>query len=322
MDVQHFSSGSKVSHSVSSEISPSFGWVVAGSYVIERVKLHAGEIRVVTPDWGALGGTTCRPGLKPHLLQDFAACSDEQSLLNFIGRHGLLGFRRMYPSDPDGASWKGDPVIWALGHAQIVSGVMRVSEMIRDVRAGRVLLNDKSAKRVADSLAAAFRHIGMKGPNPDPQPFSVTFDFLRPQFLGDEECRSTKWVYDWERDPVGGSYVLLAWLINPMIKGIHYGFSEPEPGEWLDPSAKLALDLSFDSLIEVIYWRLAGHLGEGFLRCKRCGRVFPAQGRRLYCSDECLNKSKCKKYRDKKRDETTDLKPSIAVRRRRGGNRR
>jgi hypothetical protein len=302
MAVQHISNYTKVSQKVSLEIPSDFGWSVAGSYAIEKARLADDVVvSIVNPDYTAEGMTYCRPGLRPHLLREFASCSDEHGLLEFIRQNGLLGFRRLYPSWPEGTSWKGDPVTWALAHSDVVAGVLQLVEYFEQIRTGRVVLNEDNSKSTAECFARVFRTMGLKGPNEDSQPGSVTFTFVRPEHLGDEERRSTKWIYAWEDDPVGGCHALLVWLINPMIAGIHYGYREPEPKEWLDSSAKLNFELTFGSLLEVIYWRLAAYLGRGFSRCTGCGHVFPAQGRQLYCSFRCGNRSKCKRYREKNR---------------------
>lgn len=302
-------------------ISTDFGWVVAGNYVIEQIKVGHDSIRTVKADWNATGGHTCRPGRNAQLPLDFASCEDQQTLLHFIRKNGLLGFERLYPSWPS-EGWKGDPVQWALDHARIVRGVLNVIVIIDGIRKDRTRLDDRSVKDTADLLARVFRNIGMKGPRQaEGLPGAVTFTFLRPEALGNKEREGEIYVYQWERDPLGGTFVLLAGLINPLIKEVHFEYPKPRPGEWLDPSAKLSINLTFDSLIAVIYWQLAGMYGGDFSRCQECGRIFPPEGKRIHCCDGCANKKKCRDYRRRKKEGKTKRDKQKRVRgRRRAAN--
>jgi hypothetical protein len=196
---------------------------------------------------------------------------------------------------------EGDPVTWALGHARIAAGAIGVIEIVNEVRSGKVPLNDLSVKAVAASLARAFKQMGVDGPNKDTQPGAVTFNCLTPEALGDRELQSTKWIYDWEPNPIGGAYELLAWLVNPIIKPVHYEFRAPfellSLRESLGATSGLTFDLHWNALLEVIYWQIALRMGGDFRRCKLCGRVFPANGKKKFCSTGCMNKVKCRKYR-------------------------
>jgi hypothetical protein len=290
-------------------ISPNFSWPVYGSYSVGSsfcltLCRRAREIRVVVPDRLAAGRTQCFPGRESHLLRDYAACRDEPELLDFIRRFGLLGFQQLPPSHYlaiDGEILKGDPIIWALGHARIVAGVLQIIEIVDQLRDDEALLRN-SPNLVADSLTRVFRNLGMQGPKPAEaegleDPDAVTFDFLFPEALGDEDVRWTSPVMNFEYDPIGAGYCLAANLINRMTLGIHPELSVPPPYPPMKPATKLGSELVFNSLIEVIYWQLHSRLAGGLTRCKECGRMFPSDRKRLFCSDQCKNKNKTERYR-------------------------
>jgi hypothetical protein len=274
-------------------VSPYFGWSVAESYRIEDRPLCGREVRVVVPQTGAWT-RVCRPGQEDRLVEDLAAVADEKSLLAFSVRYGLLGFDRLHREEMRQRKehWAGDPVLWALSHARFVSAILSVTEIINDVRSGRVTLNDDTAPKIAEALAAEFRKAGVKGPLKEAAPEEHLFEYALP---GDQGIRRV-WVGDWERDPFGGAYTLLTELINPNIRGVHYEFIP----RGQNAETELGTRLRWNGLLEVVYWQLAERVGGEFRLCPRCARVFPASGRRKYCSTQCMNIVRCRNYRVRK----------------------
>jgi hypothetical protein len=283
-----------------------FGWLVAPGYRID----DRGKARVIVPVWDGVSRPGVRahyrPTLEPQLIEDFAAVSDVPSLLAFASRYGLLGYRQLHPVRETGEErHPGDPVEWSLAHARTVAGVLGVIRLIDAVRNGEMRVDDSSRKAVADVFANEFHRAGIEGPNNDPQPGSVTFSYLRPEnaiFGSDDGLRSIVWIYDWERDPIGGAYSLLAWLINPGIKDVHYELasSASDSRASVKPlqQTELGIGLAFDALLSVIYLRLAELVMSGeFRHCKECGRVFPAKGKQLFCCPACANRFFSRTYR-------------------------
>jgi len=274
-------------------VSDSFGWSVAESYRIQKRPLFGQEVRAVVPD-AATWARDCRPGREERLVEDLAAVSHEKALLAFAARYGLLGYSRMHGDQMRQRKehWTGDPVTWALAHARIVRGLLSTIGFIEYVRSGRFRLDDSSAPRVGEVLAAEFKKAGIRGPVKEGDAEESWFDYITPE--GGER---KVWVQGWERDPIGGAYVLLTELINPIIRGVHYEFVP----RGQNAAAQLGTRLRWNALLEVIYWQLAESLGGEFRQCQQCRRVFPASGRRVHCSPSCTNKWKCKEYRDRKK---------------------
>jgi hypothetical protein len=305
---QQFSLKEKLTQNMSQ-----FGWLVAPGYRIET----SGETRVIVPvwngDWRPGVRAHYRPTLEPQLVEHFAAVGDEESLLAFASRYGLLGYRQLHPARETGEEkHRGEPVAWSLAHARTVAGALGVLQLIDAVRKGQVRVDDNSRKAVAYAFANEFHRAGIEGPHNDPQPGSVSFSYLSPEnaiFGVDDGLRSIAWIYDWDRDPIGGAYSLLAWLVNPGIKDVHYELassaSDSRASGKPQQQTELGIGLTFDALLSVIYLRLAERVMSGeFRHCKECGRVFPAKGKQLFCPQPatCANRFSSRNYRSENRD--------------------
>lgn len=284
---QHFNSLPKVLPMVS----PSFGWSVAESYRFENQKVLGRKVRVIVPNsWAS--SHSCRPGLEPRLLNDFAGVVNEKLLVKFVERYGLLGYGRMHRDQMSDRKEKGDPVSWVLAHARVVRGLLRILEIMDDVRSKRVPLNGSTP--LARTFESVFKEMDIAGPTQDVQPNSVYFNLVSPE--GERKV----WVSDWKSDPIAGVYVLLTELINPQIRGVHYEFLSSSRFERTE--SKLGVRLRWSALIEVIYWLLAERVGGEFRQCSLCARVFPVSDpREKFCSGSCMNKVRCRNYRARKK---------------------
>ncbi|MCL6566737.1 MAG: hypothetical protein K6U09_09990 [Acidobacteriia bacterium] len=296
--IQHFLNKTKVSREVS-HLLANDPWPVAGSYHIETQTRQRQRIRVVVPDWRAPGADACWPVLEPRLVEDFGAVRDEASLLAFTKRYGLLGYEEARRS---GEGLNGDPVGWALGHARIIEGGLGILGIISDVRSGRVKLDDHSSLALARAIEAQFKKMGLRGPVEEPMLPKLHVVKLPPEVLPDKDDLAFSIGFrDWECDPIGCAYTVLTTLINDQIKAINYKF---QSFHRVTPEAehKFGLELHWNALLHVVYWRFAERLGGEFRQCGHCGRVFPMRtGRDRYCSPSCLNVIKCRNYRARKR---------------------
>jgi hypothetical protein len=133
-------------------------------------------------DWRPGVRAHYRPTLEPQLVEHFAAVGDEESLLAFASRYGLLGYRQLHPARETGEEkHRGEPVAWSLAHARTVAGALGVLQLIDAVRKGQVRVDDNSRKAVAYAFANEFHRAGIEGPHNDPQPGSVSFSYLSPE---------------------------------------------------------------------------------------------------------------------------------------------
>jgi hypothetical protein len=292
------------------KMEPFYTQVVWPRYRLRECRGNVGRGRMISPDLEAhRQGRDDRKvfdsrQIGSELLEDFAGINNERALLAFISRYGSIGY-----------SAQGDPVKWGLRHAEVVSGLLTIVGMIEDIKIGRQPLDDSTSASVARSLSLAFRRCGLIGPQPPtygkraaPKLLSngwligmtsnnaECFEFYPP----DESNRDARlckilWVRNWVGDPLHGAYVLLQHLLNPIIGRLRCRLVR-DPA----PPTTLSLDLTGRALIEVIYWRVASRIGGPFLPCQECGRFFPAQGKRHFCSKSCMNKNKCRRYRTSK----------------------
>src|SRR5882762_8578230 len=84
MIVHSHSDSEKVTAKVMPLLRPQ-GLQVAGSYRAEAHVLDGRKVRVVVPEWNAPGQRDCWPVMEPRLAEDFAAVTDERSLVEFVG---------------------------------------------------------------------------------------------------------------------------------------------------------------------------------------------------------------------------------------------
>jgi hypothetical protein len=235
-------------------------------------------------------------------VEDLGAVHDEASLLAFTKRYGLLGYQKARRS---GEILNGDPVHWALAHARIIEGGLGILGIISDVRSGRVRLDGRSSLALARAIEAQFKKMGLSGPVEVPLLPKVHLVKVPPEVLPDENNLASGIGFrDWEHDPIGFAYLVLTKLINLQIKGINYQFDSFDHAT-PETDRQFGLELCWDALVHVVYWKFAERLDGEFRQCQHCGRVFPMRtGREKYCSMACLNVIKCRNYRARKRQKT------------------
>jgi hypothetical protein len=313
MAMQHLYDYSKVTPQVTTPLA-SYGLPVAGRHHVEDRTLDGCSIRVVVPDWTA-GEDYCWPVHEPHVVEDFARVRDEQSLLRFNDYYGLLGYNDICQAEmpPGKEDLQGDPVDWALAHARVAAGMLGAIRIIGDVRSGRVKLHSLAALHRA--LGTQFEKIGLRGIFAGEPHRCTGFAWSRPEALltGSKEEIEQRFFPRWQDDPIGTAYRILAWILNFQIARIHfefisYGHHAPFLGG-TEPEPRFGLELRWKVLLQVIYWKLAEHVGGAFRQCPKCGLVFPMRTPKdRFCSRRCLDAFKSKEWRDRKRKEREQQK--------------
>lgn len=313
MAMQHLYRDKKVTRGVTTPLA-SYGLPVAGRHHVEERTLNGSSIRVVVPDWTA-GEDYCWPVHEPHVVEDFARVRDEQSLLRFNDYYGLLGYKDICQAETlhGEKDFGGDPVDWALGHARVAAGVLGTISIIADVRGGRVKLQALPALHRA--LGRQFEEIGLRDVFAEQPRRWIGFAWSRPEALltGSKQEIEQRFFPRWEDDPIGTAYRVLAWILNSQIAQIHfefisYGHHAPFHGA-TEPEPRFGLELRWKALLQVIYWKLAEHVGGAFRQCPKCGLVFPMRTPKdRFCSRRCLDAFKSKEWRDRKRKEREQQK--------------
>jgi len=313
MAVQHLYHYKKVTQRVTTPLA-SYGLPVAGRHDIEDRTLEGGSVRVVVPDW-TTGEDYCWPVHEPHLVEDFARIRDEQSLLRFNDYYGLLGYKDICQAEtPHGKEdLGGEPVDWALGHARVAAGLLGAISIIADVRSGIVKLQSLPALHRA--LNRQFEKIGLRDIFAEQPRRWIGFAWSRPEALltASKQEIEQRFFPRWEDDPIGTAYRVLAWILNSQIAQIHfefifYGHHTPLLGA-TEPEPRFGLELRWKALLQVIYWKLAEHVGGAFRQCPKCGLVFPMRTPKdRFCSRRCLDAFKSKEWRDRKRKEREQKK--------------
>jgi hypothetical protein len=222
-------------------------------------------------------------------------------LLSFIKTFGLLGQTVLDGNSrrrPDGRLASADSVAWGLQHARNVDRIMQLyhsrytvlDQVLAavDARAVRVRgIGDETAKsiRYPFSLQVPIQsapwQIGIRptifnGPTAQTFPAKVS--------RASDSHRST--------DPLTVSRRILAELLNPNLVGV--------PREY-DPMANRQA-FRFRALIQLLYWRLADHLGHDQIRQCRCGTLFFAlDERQMAHSRTCYRRFYMQDFREGRR---------------------
>jgi hypothetical protein len=289
----------------------SFGVPVAGAHRIETQLLDSRKIRVIVADWRAPKPVTYWPVLDPDLASAFSQVTDERSLQEFNGRYGLLGYDRQRPAAilHRKDAWGGDPVPWALAHAGVTSGILGAVDVINDVRSHKVELNDRTISALLRALLNQFGKMGLEPIfEDDPRRFAG-FRWKPPEALVDSRgfILRKKFSSFWANDPIGTAYYVLSWILNQYIRDVRFEFVSldyekrffgmPESGP-----PRFGLQIRWDTLLQVIYWKLAESVGGAFRQCPRCRRIFPMDtGKDLYCKKRCGDAARSKKYRERRK---------------------
>lgn len=316
MHRQHVSKITNVTDTVTRKTMPllaPIGLPVAGAHRVEAHVLDGREVRVVVADWQAPDSVDCWPVHEPDLANDFAKVTDERSLQEFNGRYGLLGYQDLYRSEMKRRKeiWRGDPVPWALAHAKVASGILASVGIIDDVRTDKVKLSKGTLPALLRALLNQFGTMGLESLfEGDPRRF-VGFVWRPPESLVDaSEPRSyTKFSSRWKNDPIGTAYLVLSWVLNRYIRRIRFEFVSLDYGGRFFglPNAgapRLGVEIRWDALLQVVYWKLAEAVGGAFRQCPRCGLLFPmSTAKDVYCSKRCADAARSKKHRDKKKAE-------------------
>jgi hypothetical protein len=286
------------------------GLPVAATYRIETRVLDGSEVRVSIADWQAGVGGDCWPVRERSLVESFAQVTDAKdpaaSLLEFNNRYGLLGYHRLHEVEMHhrNETWQGDPVDWALAHAAIAAGTLRVIEVIDEVREDKRKLTARALPFLLRVLVGEFGKMGLRV-KLQREPFPLTvLEWRRPETMMSESYSlfEKKFSSRWRNDPIGTAYVVLSWVLNQYIRRVRYEFASLDyerrflgmPAE----GPRFGLELRWDTLLEVIYWQLAERLGGASFRvCLGCGLTFPATGKTIFHSTNCGDAARQRKHR-------------------------
>jgi hypothetical protein len=294
----------------------SYGLPVAPIHRIEKHRLDGRNVRVVVADWQSGERGTNWPVLEPHLASDFARVTGEPSLRKFNGRFGLLGYHRLHDAEMlhRKETWRGDPVLWALAHADVAAGILRAVDIINEVRSGKQKLNDRTIPFLLRTLLSEFRRMGLKAVFEGKPRHFTCFVWRPPEAVVSRRDFLLRKTFSslWATDPIGTAYHVLSWVLNQYIRRVRFEFVSVDYerrffGMTGSEPPRFGLELRWDALLEVIYWKLAESVGGGFRQCRRCGRIFPMDtGKDLYCNERCCDAFRSKKHRDKKRREKAE----------------
>jgi hypothetical protein len=192
------------------------------------------------------------PAIEPNLVEDFAQVDSEPRLKRFAERFGLLGFQEIAPQKPGPG---GDPVAWALARAKEARVALAIQSLIQKTELRR-------------ELPKLLRQAGFSLGMPTAPDRSIS------------RWRETA---AWPSDPARTAWECLAEIINPHLRRIRFEILPGDAAELPD------IGLQFDSLVDVIFWRLATQLRK--LKpyiCENCGSLaFAQRGSRRTCSWKC-----------------------------------
>lgn len=228
------------------------------------------------------------PAVNRDLLPEFALVRDEKSLLRFSRQFGLLGYSVLVPP---AKRCGGDPVGWALRHARAVSAVIRILELLPD----RGWLKKK--------LPTVLRQAGIQLFTPK----EVAYRF--PEIIRTPGAWAP--MGSWPQDPTVTAYAAIAKIINPPLRGLHYELARVQ--NTAAPQDPPGLYLRFRALIELIYWKLAANLREGYQwrSCRGCAKIFLVEEpHQHYCSPRCQNTSMKRRQRQRRREKLLQGKKS------------
>lgn len=282
-------------------------WPVAEDYIIEKgfiLPVMGGK--VVDPR--SLMALTREekslylPMGRPELPGEFArlADEDEEKVLNFVRRYGLLGYHcaLKFPYEVISADQMkmyndkspGDPLNWVFAHAKAVNLVMHLAEALNKpdelkIRLERLLVKEdlsSGQKRVVVSYLIPNRAFGLPG-------------YARTDI-----------------DLLGGykktAIYIIADILNKNLTGIERNLKM----EWReeDNDYRIISLFNFCNLLDCIYWLIADAVTAGKIRaCEYCGKPFVAPNDKTkYCPplpwqtySTCMNRAKQRKFQEKKR---------------------
>jgi hypothetical protein len=231
------------------------------------------------------------------LVADFSKVRNEGDLKKFCELYGEVGYRTQRDAMPVG----GDPVNWCLKHARIVEGLLNVMAIVQSIRGGHYQLDDVSAPQIAGLLKRAFNSFGIQGPHRvrdftgAPSEWNMSFfEYNNPSAFTEGAETWSAPVKNWAEDPLNGALIITGYLVDPMISGIYPQFLK---GWARRGGSPLGLQLVCPSLIGAIYWKLVESMAGTYRTCEDCHRMFPATGKKQFCSPSCMNKAKCRRYR-------------------------
>ena len=272
-------------------------WTIDGPYRISKQALGGSKGRVVSPV-EYVGRTSVIASGLTDIVTAIARVHDETSLLGFANQYGLLGFSIAQERANDARRrWHGDPVSWALAHARIVAAIVDIRDMLGQV--GRALgsgsaldlRNVPSVPGLWESFSAQFRKMG------------IALDRDGFTWTSPENSRNAVVMPNWRDDLVGTTWNILALIINPRIRETHFEMVIHRQ-HFVDAGEirmQLGLRLHCATLLDAIYWKLAGMLGD-FRSCPVCGRVFSVRDpRQEYCSTQCGAKARQRRLRSKRK---------------------
>ena len=184
------------------------GLPVAGAHRIEKRVLDGSEVSVVIADWQVEVRGDCWPVRERTLAEDFAQVTGVESLLEFNGRYGLLGYHRLHGVEMHhrGETWQGDPVDWALAHARIAAGILGAVEIINKVRDDKRKLTVRAVPFLLRTLFREFEKMGLTVKLQREPPLTV-LEWRRPETMMSESHSlfQKKFSSRWGNDPIGKS---------------------------------------------------------------------------------------------------------------------
>lgn len=282
------------------------GIPVAGAYRVDKRVLDGSEVEVVIADWQVEGKGDCWPVREENLAEDFAQVTDVESLLEFNSRYGLLGYHRLHEVEMlhRNETWQGDPVLWALAHAAIARGTLRIIEIINEVREDERKLTARALPYLLRTFFSEFEKMRLSV-KLQREPFLLTvLEWRRPETMMSESYSlfHKKFSSRWGNDPIGTTYVALTWVLNQYIRRVRFEFRSfdferrffgmPADGP------RFGLEVRWDTLLEVIYWQLGERVGGASFRvCRGCGLTFPASGKKIHHSKKCADAARQRRHR-------------------------
>mgnify|MGYP000867376666 CR=1 FL=1 len=282
-------------------------WPVAEDYVIKKgFILPVLEGKVVdprTPIKSVKKESLYLPMGRPELPGEFArlADEDEEKVLAFVRRYGLLGYHcaLRFPYEVISADKMkmynyespGDPLNWVFAHAKAVNLIMHLAEALNrpdelKIRLERLLVEE-------DLPSGQKRHF---------------VSYLRPQraFGLPGHARTSI-------ELMGGYKKTAIHIITDIINENLTGIARNLEMEWKeeDNDYGIVSFFSFRNLMDCIYWLISDAIVGGKVRsCEYCGKPFTApDDKTKYCPplqwekvSRCMNRAKQSRLRKKRKN--------------------
>ena len=216
------------------------------------------------------------------MLDQLYTVSDDKSLLKFARKFGLLGCSKTAGSESNQAEHHSDSINsieLCLAHAETVR-VLR--DLIGALHQAERDLSQRPRLGAEIYIAEVRRH-------------SISLGDGR---IGYQLVGAKRQFTELRKNPFNIACGMIQSLIDMNTNGIRpflFFANNTQPEIWF----------AFDSLYELAYWKLALDAADHRIRkCRRveCGRIFKAnRNKQVYCSRDCLDTDKQRRYNAKKR---------------------